>query len=493
MKAHAICLGAALLVAAIGFPARAQDSPEVERLKITVEALQQTVQELQGRIAVLEQEKGTPARQAEGNSPVHLMKRANFGGSLPPPGGVQPAPASQVPETSPIPDYHTFSDQQVAAPRPDNRPMDPSLKGFIPIPGTVSMIKIGGSARVDAIENFGNIGNPNLFVPSSMPVEGQTGYGGPNAFAMQAKGTRLTFEFRRPMPGGDNLRIFYENDFFGDSSSPGMAYRVRHFYGQGENFLVGQTFTGFMNIDAWPDTLDYQGPNALVNARQPQVRFIVPATKKQHVYFSLEQPSANLSAGAGGLPSDASPLNRWPDFALGYRYEGQGGHVQLSGMARSIGYQRPAGFTQSVFGWGLNLTGSFTIAEGDKLSYQVAYGEGIGKYINDTSGLNLDAALDAMGQLKPVFIFAPIIGLSHQWSERWRTTVTYGYTRVNPVPSMGPLALHSTQYASLNLVWQPTKSARVGLEYLYGTKETMNGARGTANRLNFVIKYDLVK
>ena len=44
-----------------------------------------------------------------------------------------------------------------------------------------------------------------------------------------------------------------------------------------------------------------------------------------------------------------------------------------------------------------------------------------------------------------------------------------------------------------NLVWQPTKSFRMGLEYLFGTKETYDGTDGDAHRLNFVIRYDLVK
>ena len=33
----------------------------------------------------------------------------------------------------------------------------------------------------------------------------------------------------------------------------------------------------------------------------------------------------------------------------------------------------------------------------------------------------------------------------------------------------------------------------MGLEYLYGYKKTLDGSDADANRLNFVIRYDLVR
>ena len=65
------------------------------------------------------------------------------------------------------------------------------------------------------------------------------------------------------------LRIYSEYDFYDDSTSNSMKFRVRHFYGQAWNFLIGQTYTAFMDIDAFPDVIDYQGPNGIVNKRQP--------------------------------------------------------------------------------------------------------------------------------------------------------------------------------------------------------------------------------
>ena len=59
--------------------------------------------------------------------------------------------------------------------------------------------------------------------------------------------------------------------------------------------------------------------------------------------------------------------------------------------------------------------------------------------------------------------------------------------------SLGPFAIDNTYYASVNLLWQPSKSFRMGLEYLYGRKETLGGSDRDAQRIDFVVRYDLVR
>jgi len=469
MKIITVIALALLLLPAL--PARGDDPTDAEKLRVMVEQLQKTVADLQQRVHELEKEKAKPAEPA-----------------------AAPAPA---PETGLVPDYNTVGDQQPAAPRPDNVPLDPELKGFLQIPGTVSMFKLGGAARVDAIYDTDDNGNPNWFVPSGMPVEGQAGYESGGRSALHAKGTRMSVEFRRPMTTGDRLRIYFENDFFGDSGSSTMSLRVRHFYGQASNFLVGQTFSGFQNVDSWPDVVDYQGPNAMVNRRQAQIRYTAPLVRdegnRQSLYFGAELPSTEVAVSSAGLPEGAETVNRYPDLVAGYRLERKGGHMQLAALGRSLTVEGKTGDRDSTTGWGLNLSGAFNLFKHDKLSYQLAWGEGIARYLNDTNGLNLDAAPGSAGGLEAIPIFAPVIGYGHEWSENWRSTISYGIVDVDAPPSLGGSALDSTGYASLNLVYQPTKAFRLGLEYLHGEKETVDGAKGDADRIDFVVKYDLVK
>ena len=49
-----------------------------------------------------------------------------------------------------------------------------------------------------------------------------------------------------------------------------------------------------MDIDAFPDVLDYAGPNAMINKRQAQLRYSPPiydGAGKMHLLFSIEQPN----------------------------------------------------------------------------------------------------------------------------------------------------------------------------------------------------------
>jgi hypothetical protein len=484
--------------------ARAQSS-DIEELKAAIKAMQKTIadqnaklSEQSSRIATLEKQQQPPARQklaTKGAAPAPASGRSVTVAGMNVP--VPELPVAAIPKArTPVRDADTFDDFQRAAPRLNNAPLDPTLKGFIPIPGTDTMIKIGGSARVDTIVDFANNGNPNLFMPSTIPVPGEPGFDGGERTALQTKATRISFELRRPVPFDSTLRIYYENDFFNDSTSNTMTYRLRHFYGQAWNFLIGQTYTAFMDIDAFPDVADYQGPNGIVNRRQPQIRYTLPVYKRGNTNFqlfaSIEQPEGKLDTTTNDSGVDLSTVNHVPDSIAGFRWEGTLGHVQGSGLFRELSYESDNGPSGDVFGWGTTLAGALNVFEKDKFSAQVTYGKGVARYINDLSGENLDAAL-VNGRLEAVPVFAAMAGYTHQWNDRWRSTISGGYVKVDAPSVLDRFTIDNTIYASANLMWHPTSSFRMGLEYLYGRKETLDGSERDAHRLNFVVRYDFVR
>jgi hypothetical protein len=492
---QSVAFPTALIIASLGGVAGtafAQNPPasvddRLKRMEQRQDELERQLKSKDARIAELEaQTNRSPARTIDGTNYVTV------GGFLMKVGVPEP-PREAFPQgTSAIRDYKMFGEYQEAAPRVDNIPIDPSGEGFMPLFGTRTAVKLGGYARVDSIVDFENNGNPNQFIPATIPVDGEPGAGGGERFQLHSKATRLSLELRRAVPGNNkNLRIYYENDFFNNSSASSMDYRLRHFYGQAYNFLVGQTFTTFMDIDSWPDTVDFQGPNALINRRQPQVRYTIPLKERQmSLAFAIEQPSVDLAGD--GIPEDASTVNHAPDGVVAWRFENKRGHLQASGIVRMLGYELDGADGNTELGWGGSLAGALNVGE-DKLTGGVAYGEGIGRYINDTSGLGLDAALDGGGDLRALPVFAAYGGYSHQWTKQWRSTASYGYVWADAEESLGPLAYQYTQYASLNLLWQPTKALRMGLEYLYGQRKAEGGAAGEGHRVNLVLKYDLVR
>jgi hypothetical protein len=488
-----ILLTFTLVVLAPTRPAFAQSGGEIEELKTMLRSMQKTIAEQNARIATLEKEqatqKGKPAA-----TPRPSGRSVTVAGTDVP---IAELPAGAMPTaTTPIRDADTFLDQQQAAPRLNNAPLDPKLKGFIAIPGTDTMFKIGGSARVDAIMDLGNNGNPNQFVPSTIPVPGEPGWDGGERSTLHAKGTRLSLELRRPVPWDGTLRIYTEYDFFDDSTTSAMKFRARHFYGQAWNFLIGQTFSAFMDVDAFPDVVDYQGPNGIVNRRQPQIRYTLPLYDREktkfQVFASIEQPEGKLDTDDSDFTGDLSIVNHTPDAVLGFRWEGEPGHLQAAGVFRELSFESDNGPSGDLFGWGVTLGGALNVFEKDKFSAQVTYGEGVARYINDLSGENLDAALDH-GQLEAIPVFAAMAGYTHHWNDHWRSTISGGYVKVDAPSSLDRFTIDNTFYGSANLMWHPTTSFRMGLEYLYGRKETLDGSERDGHRVNFVVRYDLVR
>ncbi|MFC7336260.1 DcaP family trimeric outer membrane transporter [Haloferula chungangensis] len=481
---------------------------EVEEMKEALAAMEQALAGMKSRIAVLEEEARERDREEARRESLPAAPAAAPASR---PAAPAPAPASsastpaitQAPITlatpgsagagSPVRDFDGFQNLQRAAPRPDNEPLDPELKGFISIPGTDTMFKIGGSARVDTIFDFENNGNPNMFVPSTIPVGSQLGAGGGERSTIHGKGTRISMEIRRPASESGKLRIYNENDFFGDSTSNTMSFRVRHFYGQAWNFLIGQTFSGFMNPDIWPDVVDYQGPVGILNRRQAQIRYTQPLWENYgegHAYFSVEYPESDILAST--MPANSEVRSTTPDFVIGGRWEGGLGHIQLAAIGRSLGFENDTGPDDNTLGWGFSLSGNWEVDECNEFFAQVAYGEGIARYVNDFNGNNLDAAWVG-NELEAIPIFAPMIGYTHRWSDHFRSTLAGSWVVSDLPTSVDALTPESTASFSTNLVWQPTDSFRLGLEYLYGMKETYDGTDGDGHRLNFVFRYDLVK
>jgi hypothetical protein len=482
---------AILLAVAAPVNVRAQ---ELDELKAQMRIMQQSMDQMRKRISQLEQE-----NQKQKQQPQVAASR-----TAPPPPAEGPTTTSQVNaqgdqvvtiapkpvtiegHTSEVTQRPAINDQQEAAPRPNDLTLDPKYRGFVPIPNTQVLIKFNAKPHLDFTDDPQNTGNPDRFVTAQIPVEGDFFKGGGNQFNANAKGSQLSIDVRAPLVDG-NPRFYFQNDFYGSSGGE-FPFRVRQLYGEIYNFILGQTFSVFEDPDAWPDTVDYEGPNSAIFARRPLVRYQLPLNKKWQMNFGLEQPGAEVDTS---IDPNARGVDHAPDGGLNVRWEDKEiGHVQLGAIFRDIGVKGPIVGNQSTFGWGLNLSSSFNITENDSVQTQLTYGEGLFRYFNDDFANN-DAAFDRSGQLTAIPAFGGMVGFTHKWNDTFRSTASYGYVHLDNEFSQGPNAYHMTHYASLNVVWQIRKRLSIGFEGLYGHKEEKSGADGDAFRLQLGIVYSL--
>jgi hypothetical protein len=362
--------------------------------------------------------------------------------------------------------------------------------GSFLLPGTKTSFQIGGYVQLDAIFDADRIDNKEGFVVNAIPTGGnKTGAGDTNFTIRQ---TRLFLKTETPVENWDKLVTYVEIDFQG---TDGAEPRIRHAYGQiGDTFQIlgGQTFSAFQDATVFPSTLDAQGPPGIINSRRPQLRFRREFDERWIGVVSIEDPQSELSVPPGFAGEQSTP---YPDLDGNIRWQPDWGHLQLSGVARYLQFDPDEGSRRSDIGFGLSLTGSvktFKLDDKhvDSVLFQVAGGNGIARYINDTSGLGLDAGIKSPGEsLDGLNTYAAMLVYQHWWTQRWGSTLGYSIVSVDNVAGQGPDTYHRGQYGFANLRYYPTDRVMLGGEILYGVRENRGGSTGDDLRLQFSAQY----
>jgi hypothetical protein len=481
-----ICLLCAVYLVAGPRSARAQGqdvtSTQIETLQKKLDNLQGEMAEVQGELKRL----SSASNKAPGNAAEPQPQTGAQQGEA-----KSQAEAELTPKQEEIGNttatYRTFSQDPLAAPRINNEPLDPRFPGYFRIPGTSTLLRIGGYAKTDFIYDLKPAGNVDSFIPATIPIPTPAEV---TNSTISVRPTRLSLDFLVPRKSGDSIRFYVEADLFGSNAT---TPRLRHAYGQAKNFLIGQTFSNFMDPDASTDQLDFQGPNGQVSIRNPQFRYSLEVARKTTFSLSAEKPTSDVAFTTPDF--SAQPNSPSPDGTLKLRREMDRGHVQISALLRSVAAFLPDGRHDSVFGWGFNLAGSERLFGRDTIVYEGAYGNGIERYINDTSGLGIDAAVTSAQnpELKALPVVATYGGYQHFWFPRLRSSLVYGFVQVQNTEAQPGSTFHQSNYSAGNLIWNPFGSLTLGMEFLYGWRVNKDGSTGNAPRFMLSAKYNFIR
>ena len=482
------CLAIAVLLLVVSTTAYGQAPPtasaeQIQALQNKLDALQSQMAEVQGEIQRLSGSSGqAPPREVTDLKSAIVAEQKDETSQA----EAEVTP-TQIELGKATVTYRIFSQDPFAAPRINNEPLDPRFPGYFRLPGTNTLMRIGGYAKTDFIYDLKPAGNTDSFIPATIPIPEPASI---NNSTISVRATRLNLDFLVPTRSGDSYRFFFEMDFFGTNST---TPKLRHAYGQAKNFLVGQTFSNFMDPDAGADTLDYQGPNAMVSIRNPQFRYTWLVAEKTTFSISAEKPTSDVAFETPEFA--AEPNSPSPDGTLKLRREWEGGHAQLSALFRSVAAFLPDGRHEAVFGWGFNFAGAERFWGNNTVVYQIAYGNGIERYINDTSGLGIDAAVSSLQNphIQALPVVATYGALQHFWSSRIRSSAFYSFVQVQNTEAQLGGAYHQGNYTGGNLIWNPFGSLSVGGEFLYGWRDNKDGSTGNAPRFQITAKYNFVR
>ena len=363
-------------------------------------------------------------------------------------------------------------------------------------------IEISGHVMLDAIYDFDRV-DPDwnsTLRPSKIPVycpdnglprEAGCGEDGETVFSIRQ--TKLALKGFFPTDLGE-LKTVLEADLY-DVGGGGTHGRVLHAWGELGAFGAGQSLTLFMDIDTFPNTIEYWGPPGMVFVRNPQLRYTPYDHDGLKVAFSLEAPGAALDTGKINLIDPAlgegvDSHTELPDLIANVRYEGNWGHVQAAALVRKLSFDTPsnpnAEPSNSENGYGLNLSGVWNTHGDDRIVAQVVAGRGIASYMNDGG---TDLAPDSRLQAEAVDTLGWLLYYDHYWSEQWSSSI--GYSEHSQDNTSGQLfnAFKKGRYSSVNLLYYPVKNMTTGAEFLWGERENKDGNTGEDRRIQFSTKY----
>ena len=357
-----------------------------------------------------------------------------------------------------------------------------SFPGSLPIPGSSAAIKFGGFVKMNVVESFDPIGTKDRFIVGSIPVPQESG---PNNAALTVSQSRLSVEMRDTTQYGA-VRAFLEADFSGS----GDTFKLRHAFGQYKSFLIGKTWTTFMDTRSRPEDLDREGINGQIFLRQAQVRYFPKIGQDWHLLFSAEDPTAVISGGTG--------VSQFPDMIASVERDiFERWHVKSSLLLRKMYGECDCldGDSDTTSGWALTVSGMTGIKRWDKrdnFQIQLTYGEGYSHYVNDLGSIG---AADAIfnpdtGQLNAVPVFAMYASFQKWWSSNMRSSFIYGYVNVDNIYSTGvPDGYNNTSRFSANFIWSPIARIDLGAEFLMGSRSNQNGDTGKAKQVQLSAKY----
>src|SRR5262249_44778885 len=109
--------------------------------------------------------------------------------------------------------------------------------------------------------------------PTKLPAfEDQFGDDGSTFFSVRQ--TRFGVKSYIPTDKGEQNTTF-QFEMFGVGTDAGQTtIRLRHAYGEMGKWGAGQTWSPFMDIDVFPNTLEYWGPNGMAFFRNVQIRYM---------------------------------------------------------------------------------------------------------------------------------------------------------------------------------------------------------------------------
>ena len=341
-------------------------------------------------------------------------------------------------------------------------------------------MEIYGFVMMDAGYNFNQI-HPDWFdvirVTKLPAYKDQYGSDGNTYFSVRQTRFGVKNYFKTPL---GELKTHFEWELFGTGEDAGQTtIRLRHAYGELGKLGAGQYWSPFMDIDVFPNTVEYWGPPGMPFFNNVQIRYM-PIQGDTRLTFALERPGASADQGviADRIElTDVKARFPLPDFSAEYRYAFKLGYVELAGILRSIKWddqgQQQYDLSGDALGWGLNLSTNLNFGKETVFRGSFIYGEGIENYMNDaTTDIGIQRTGDPTKPIEGVPL--PVMGASafidHNWSDKFSSSLGYSFVDIDNAEASADDQFSHGDYAIANLAYYPVPRVMIVTELQYGKR-----------------------
>lgn len=275
-------------------------------------------------------------------------------------------------------------------------------------------------------------------------------------------------------------------------------------------FTVGQKSTLFQDANACqPPTIDPEGPCGEVSATVYGIEYQTPSFSGFKAAMGVEMPTFCNNNGIyrgkeyqswDGKQVELAVNQNYPDVPLWVQYQfSENNRIRLSTMLRCFRYNDLVNNKiRNKFGYGVMASGNFSPADPLIFYVQAAYGHGIGNYIQDFSGLPLAYVPDDdnLGRVMAAPMMGMNFGLTYNITDKWQVNAMGSTTRIwNVKDYANSLDLSQNYkyaiYACGNVFYNVSKFLSLGIEYLWGQRETWNHQHGNDNRIQMQVQLTL--
>jgi hypothetical protein len=363
-------------------------------------------------------------------------------------------------------------------------------------------MELYGHVMTDVGYNFNQVA-PDWFDvmrPTRLPsFKNEFGSNGNTYFSVRQ--SRVGIKTYTQTPLGE-LKTHLEVELFGTGVDAGQTtIRLRHAYAELGKFGVGQYWSPFMDIDVFPNTLEYWGPSGMVFFRNIQIRYM-PIQGDTRLTFALERPGASADEGfyADRIElDDVKGRFPVPDLSAEYHVGRSWGYVEIAGMVRRIEWidlgQEQFDLSGKAIGFGINLSSNVNLGSKSVFRGQLVYGEGIQNYMNDAP-TDIAFRNNFSDPNKPIVGEAlPVVGivafLDHRWNDKFTSSIGYSSIDVANTDAQRASAFSKGQYAVANLIYYPVPNMLAGVELQWiGRENFYDGWTSNATKVQFSFKYN---